>query len=63
MLDVYFYNNFSESEKTKVFNYIDNFFDDLGIKSGWNNIDVSDAIGRTASVDIFFTVYCNDMDQ
>ena len=51
--EICFINYFSEDEKQKATKFIDDNFNDLELHQGYNySIDVSDAIHRTANVDI-----------
>ena len=53
MYKINFVNHFTEEEKTKILEYVKNNIEDLELKNGYNySIDVSEAIGRTANVDI-----------
>lgn len=53
MYKINFINHFTTEEKTKILDYVKNNIDDFELKSGYNySVDVSDAIGRTANVDI-----------
>ena len=53
MYKINFINHFTEEEKTKILEYVKNNIDDLELKKGYNcSIDVSEAIGRTANIDI-----------
>ena len=53
MYKINFINHFTEEEKAKILEYVKNNIDDLELKKGDNySIDISEAIGRTANVDI-----------
>lgn len=53
MYKINFINHFTEEEKAKILEYVKNNINDFELKKGYNcSIDVSEAIGRTASVDI-----------
>lgn len=53
MYKINFINFFTEEEKAKILEYVKNNINDFELKKGYNcSIDVSEAIGRTASVDI-----------
>ena len=53
MYKINFINHFTKEEKTKILEYVKNNIDDLELKNGYNfSIDVSEAIGRTANIDI-----------
>lgn len=53
MYKINFINNFTKEEKTKILEYVKNNINDLELKNGYNYlIDVSEAIGRTANIDI-----------
>ena len=53
MYKINFINHFTEEEKAKILEYVKNNIEDLELKNGYNySIDVSEAIDRTASVDI-----------
>ena len=53
MYKINFINHFTKEEKAKILEYVKTNLDDLELKKGYNcSIDVSEAIGRTASVDI-----------
>lgn len=48
------FRNLNNNEKELTENYIKENFDDLNLHLGYNYaIDVTDAIGRTANVDIY----------
>ena len=52
--DVDFVKFFTDEEKEKVLNYLNENIEDKELHSGWNYaVDVSAAIKRTANVDIF----------
>lgn len=51
--EINFIKYFSDEEKEKISNYIEENFEDLELHSGCNYaVDVSDVIGRTSNVDI-----------
>lgn len=51
--EINFIKNFNNEEKEKIEIFVDNNFNELELHPGYNNsVDVSDAIGRTAWVDI-----------
>ena len=53
MYKINFINHFTKQEKTKILEYVKNNIEDLELKNGYNySIDVSEAIGRTANIDI-----------
>ena len=53
MYKINFINHFTEEEKAKIVEYVKNNIEELELKNGYNySIDVSEAIDRTASVDI-----------
>ena len=53
MYKINFINHFTEEEKAKILEYVKNNINDFELNKGYNcSIDVSEAIGRTASVDI-----------
>ena len=53
MHKINFINHFTEEEKAKILEYVKNNLNDLELKNGYNySIDISEAIGRTANVDI-----------
>ena len=53
MYKISFINHFTEEEKAKISEYVKNNLEDLELKNGYNYlIDVSEAIDRTANVDI-----------
>ena len=53
MYKINFINHFTKEEKAKILEYVKNNIDDLELKNGYNcSIDVSEAIGRTANIDI-----------
>lgn len=53
MYKINFINHFTKEEKTKILEYVKNNIDDLELKNGYNySIDVSEAIDRTANIDI-----------
>ena len=53
MYKINFINYFTEEEKSKILEYVKNNIEDLELKNGYNcSIDVSEAIGRTANIDI-----------
>ena len=53
MYKINFINYFTEEEKAKILEYVKNNLEDLELKNGYNcSIDVSEAIGRTANIDI-----------
>ncbi len=51
--EIDFVKYFDETEKEAVVNYIYENFDDLDLHDGFNNVDVSKAIHRTANVDVY----------
>lgn len=52
--EIDFINYFNDEEKTKVIKYIEKNFNELELHAGGNySVDVSDAVKRTASVDIY----------
>ena len=51
--EINFIKYFNDEEKEKVTAYVEENFNDLDLDKGYNySVDVSDAIGRTASIDI-----------
>lgn len=53
MYKINFINHFTKEEKTKILEYVKNNLNNLGLKKGYNfSIDVSEAIGRTANINI-----------
>lgn len=53
MYKINFINYFTEEEKNKILEYVKNNIDDLELKNNYNySVDVSEAVGRTANVDI-----------
>lgn len=51
--EINFIKNFNDEEKEKTKIFVDTNFDELELRPGYNHsVDVSDAIGRTAWVDI-----------
>ena len=53
MYKINFINHFAEEEKSKILEYVKNNLEDFELKNGCNcSIDVSEAIGRTANIDI-----------
>ena len=53
MYKINFINHFTEEEKTKILEYVKNNIEDFELKKGYNcSIDVSEAVGRTANIDI-----------
>ena len=53
MYKINFINHFTKQEKAKILEYVKNNLEDLELKKGFNySIDVSEAIGRTANIDI-----------
>ena len=52
--EIDFINYFNDEEKTKVADYIEENFNELELHAGGNySVDVSDAVRRTANVDIY----------
>ena len=46
-------NHFTEEEKSKILEYVNNNLEDSNTKNQYtHSIDVSEAIGRTANIDI-----------
>ena len=53
MYKINFINHFTKEEKAKILEYVKNNLEVLELKNGYNcSIDVSEAIGRTANIDI-----------
>lgn len=55
MYKINFINHFTKEEKNKILEYVKSNIDDLELENNYNcSIDISEAIGRTANIDIEF---------